>query len=140
MTESAEPNKPVEEISAQGRVLAYIVRADLDPSATRFLTPSDLNLQAGLVVVAEGERIARHDHKLLTRTVVGTAEAIFIRKGRCEVDIYNGHRELIATRELRTGDMTLFIEGGHGFRAIENTVLFEIKQGPYLGLDDKERF
>ena len=32
------------------------------------------------------------------------------------------------------------VGGGHGFRMIEDTVLFEIKQGPYGGPAEKERF
>jgi hypothetical protein len=132
--------EPIEEISAAGELFAYIVRSHLDPAATQFLTPPDLNLQAGFVVVGGGQQIPRHDHKQTERRVIGTAEAIFVRKGRCYVDIYSADRELIATRELRVGDMSLFVRGGHGFRAIEETLLFEIKQGPYLGLDDKERF
>jgi hypothetical protein len=32
------------------------------------------------------------------------------------------------------------VGGGHGFRIKEDTVLLEIKQGPYLGVDDKELF
>jgi len=32
------------------------------------------------------------------------------------------------------------VGGGHGFQIKEDTVLLEIKQGPYLGADDKELF
>lgn len=38
------------------------------------------------------------------------------------------------------GDVLVLVDGGHGFRMTEDTVLVEIKQGPYLGLDDKARF
>ena len=34
----------------------------------------------------------------------------------------------------------LMISGGHGFRMLEDTVLFEVKQGPYTGLDEKKWF
>ena len=30
--------------------------------------------------------------------------------------------------------------GGHGFCMLEDTVLLEIKQGPYTGLEEKEHF
>ena len=52
----------------------------------------------------------------------------------------NDERELVATRELQTGDIRLMVSGGHGFRLIEDTVFLKIKQGPYTGLDEKERF
>jgi hypothetical protein len=63
-----------------------------------------------------------------------------VKKGRCEVDIYNLLKEPVATRELREGDILLLVSGGHGFRIMEDTVFLEIKQGPYTGLDEKERF
>lgn len=63
-----------------------------------------------------------------------------IRKGRCKVDIYNDHKELVETKEHHTGDVVLLIRVGHGFHTLEETVFLEIKQGPYTGLDEKEQF
>ena len=34
----------------------------------------------------------------------------------------------------------LMVGGGHGFRIVEDTVFLEIKQGPYQGQEEKERF
>jgi hypothetical protein len=65
---------------------------------------------------------------------------LLVKKGRCEVDIYNDQKEIVATREMREGDILLLVKGGHGFRMLEETVFVEIKQGPYTGLDEKERF
>ena len=46
----------------------------------------------------------------------------------------------VATREITAGDVVLLIGGGHGFRMLENTLFLELKQGPYLGVDEKVRF
>ena len=70
----------------------------------------------------------------------GTSEVLIVRRGRCEVDIYNDERQIVATRELRLGDVMIMVGGGHGFRMLEDTVLLEVKQGPYTGVDEKERF
>jgi hypothetical protein len=72
--------------------------------------------------------------------VVGTQEVIIVRSGRCEIDLYDSDRRHVATRELDTGDVIIIASGGHGFRMLEDTVLLEVKQGPYTGLDEKERF
>ena len=63
-----------------------------------------------------------------------------LRSGRCLIDIYDDAQHLIATRELRVGNVVLMVGGGHGFRMLEDTVLLEVKQEPYTGLDEKERF
>lgn len=129
------------EIIADGEVpLAYIVSADWQPSATQFLTPDDFTQQMGMIVYRAGESITPHVHVPVERTIVGTTECIVVRQGRCEIDIYNSARVFIASRVLEEGAIILLLGGGHGFRMIEDTVLFEVKQGPYVGMRDKERF
>jgi len=132
--------EPIEQVVWEGKPLALIIRADFNPQKTTFLTPLDFNLQLGFVVYPAQGEILRHVHRPLERHVVGTTEVLAVKKGRCEIDIYNDQRELVATRELRTGDVMLMVGGGHGFRMIEDTILLEIKQGPYTGIDEKERF
>ncbi len=129
-----------ERIPAEGPLLALLLSGAGDPAETTFPTPPELNLQVGFVVYPAGGEIPRHDHKLLERQIVGTAEVLVVRSGRCEIDLYDHDRQHVATRELRAGDVIFIVGGGHGFRMLEDTVLLEVKQGPYTGLDEKERF
>ena len=92
------------------------------------------------MVYRAGSEIQRHIHRSIERHLVGTSEVLIVKKGHCLIDIYNDDRELVATRDLYEGDIMLMVGGGHGFRMVEDTVLLEIKQGPYLGIDEKERF
>ena len=131
---------PVEQIIWKDKPLAYIIRAEIAPGKTTFLTPSELNLQVGFVVYPAGGEVARHLHRPMERHIVGTSEVLVVKEGRCQMDIYDDDRRLVATRELRKGDIMLMVGGGHGFRMLEDTVLLEVKQGPYTGLDEKERF
>jgi len=130
----------VERIERNGRPLAVIIRAEMLPEKTTFLTPNEFKQQVGFVVYPRGGEIARHVHRPLERHLVGTSEVLVVRKGRAEIDVYDDDQSLVATRELRVGDVMLMVGGGHGFRLLEDTVLLEIKQGPYTGVDEKERF
>jgi hypothetical protein len=130
----------VEEIVWMDRTLSYIIRRELVPSATTFLTPSEFAQQLGFVVYAAGGEVKPHLHRSLERSIKGTSEVLLVKKGHCQVDIYNNAKELVATRELREGDILLLVDGGHGFRMLEDTVFVEIKQGPYTGINEKERF
>jgi len=130
----------IEQITDNGQVLCIIIRASFIPDKTTFLTPSDYKQQVGYVVYPAGGEIVRHVHKPLERHLVGTSEVLVVRQGRCLVDIYSDAREMVTTRELGPGDIMLMVSGGHGFRMLEDTVLLEIKQGPYTGVDEKERF
>lgn len=128
----------MEPITWDGRVLAYVIRGAMTPEKTVFPTPPELELQVGFVVYEAGGVIAPHRHVPITRNIERTCEVIVVRKGRCEVDIYNDNRQVVATRELSTGDLLITVSGGHGFRMVEDTILLEVKQGPYFGLDEKE--
>jgi len=130
----------IEPILDDGVVLAYIVCRGKLPEQTTFLTPSDCTLQVGHVVYPAGGEITRHVHLPIERHIVGSTEVLIVERGRCEVDIYAEDRRLIQTRELRTGDIIIAVGGGHGFRALEDLVLLEVKQGPYPGGAEKERF
>ena len=130
----------VEQIVASGQTLAVIIRSQVSPTGTTFLTPPDYKQQVGFVVYPKGGTIARHTHVPLERRLVGTSEVIVVRSGRCELDVYDDDHILVATRALAAGDVMLMVGGGHGFRMLEDTVLLEVKQGPYTGLDEKERF
>jgi uncharacterized protein with PhoU and TrkA domain len=129
-----------EQILYNGKPLAYIIRAEINPQKTIFLTASEFKQQVGFVVYPAAGEIPRHVHRPLERHLVGTSEVLVVRRGRCEIDIYNNERELVATRELRHDDIMLMVDGGHGFRMLEDTVFLEVKQGPYTGVDEKERF
>lgn len=120
--------------------LAYIVRADHAPDKTTFVTPNDTSFQLGFVVYPAGGEIQRHIHKPIDRHLTNTSEALLVRRGRCEVDFYDDQKRLVSTRELRTGDVMMMVAGGHGFRLTEDTIFLEIKQGPYGGMDEKDRF
>lgn len=130
----------METIHSRGCVLAYVIRSEWLPERTAFLTPDDAGFQLGCFVYGAGGEAARHEHRGFTRAVHGTSEFVLVRKGRCEVDLFDENRELVRTLELHAGDAALMVSGGHGFRFSEETVLLSIKQGPYPGPSEKERF
>jgi hypothetical protein len=127
-------------INWNSQPLVYIIRTHPLPEQTTFITPPEFKQQVGFVVYPAGGEIAKHLHLALERHLVGTCEVLVLLKGRCLIDIYNDGKELVATRELNAGDVMLMVGGGHGFRIQEDTVFLEVKQGPYLDAEEKERF
>jgi hypothetical protein len=130
----------VEKICSGGTLLCMIYAADALPDATTFHTPHSLPLQVGHVVRRAGEDVARHSHRVIERVVRRTAEVLLVMSGSCAMDVYDDNHVLVATRELRPGNVLVMVAGGHGFRMLEDTVLLEVKQGPYYGPDEKEPF
>jgi len=130
----------LERITWNETPLAYIIKSEMVPDKTTFLTPPEFNQQVGFVVYPAAGEITRHMHLPQERHLIGTSEVLVVKSGRCLVDVYNDDKVLVDTQELRTGDVLLMVGGGHGFRMLEDTVFLEIKQGPYLGMEEKERF
>jgi hypothetical protein len=131
----------IEYIKTANNVLAsIIIRREYEPSETTFITSPDLAQQVGFVVYPAGGVIKRHIHRNVDRQNVSSSEALIIRQGRLEIDIFDQNKNLLATRELQQGDFVLMVSGGHGFRILEKTTLLEIKLGPYAGAADKELF
>jgi hypothetical protein len=130
----------VEHIRWHDQHIATIIRKNYSPESTTFVTPYSYYQQTGFVVYPKGGIVRRHSHLPLQRHLVGTSEALMVRKGRVEAELYALDRTLLGTWILEEGDLILLVAGGHGFRCLEDTVFLEIKQGPYTGLVEKEAF
>lgn len=130
----------VDIITSNGQTLCYVIREISHPKQTTFITPPEDKQQVGFIVYPKGGIVARHIHRQLERHIIGMAEVLVVRSGRCQIEVYDEQKSLVAVRDLYQNDVVLMVGGGHGFRIIEDTVLLEIKQGPYLGVEDKELF
>lgn len=131
---------PVTAIERDGRTYCYVIRHQAAPEATTFFTPDEANQQVGYVVHPAGATIGRHYHLPIERTIVGTSEVLIVREGRCRLDVYDDDLAPIESLELGPGDVMVMVGGGHGFEMLEDTVMIEVKQGPYMGVQEKKYF
>lgn len=129
----------VETVSAGGNTLAVIVRRSINTEGVSFFTPGDFSQQLAYMQHPAGKTIVPHVHKVVIREVKKTLEVLFIRKGRLRVDLYEDSRKYVESRILEGGDVILLVSGGHGFETLEPVEMFEVKQGPYAGDEDKTR-
>ena len=84
--------------------------------------------------------IEPHLHNKVHREVNLTNEVLFIKSGKVRVDFYDLDKKYFESQILRKGDIILLAFGGHGFEMLEKSEIIEVKQGPYAGDKDKERF
>jgi len=127
----------VEPIVHDGRVLAIVLRAKGGEPGVRFASAPDAPLQLGEIERPAGHVIAPHAHNLGRRVILETHEVLHVRSGTLQVDLYGDEPAPVATRRLEQGDTILLMRGGHGFTFLTACRLLEVKQGPYLGADDK---
>jgi mannose-6-phosphate isomerase-like protein (cupin superfamily) len=123
-----------------GIVMAYIIRSHFSAEGIRFFTPDSYSQQLAFMKHPAGKHIPPHKHNRVVREVQYTNEALFLRKGSLRVDFYGNDQRYLESRVLRGGDVILLVDGGHGFQALEEIEMIEVKQGPYTGEQDKTRF
>ena len=102
--------------------------------------PDTFSQQLGYMKHPTGKVIVPHLHNQVRREVFYTQEVLFIKKGKLRADFYNEDQEYLESRILKAGDVILLIKGGHGFEVLEEVEMIEVKQGPYVGNNDKTRF
>lgn len=130
----------VERIYCREELVAIIIRNDFDKDGIEFVTPGDFSQQMAYMHHREGHQIIPHFHNEVKRTVHYTQETLVIKKGKVKVNFYDSDRMYQKDTVLEEGDVILLAGGGHGFEILEETVMIEIKQGPYAGDADKTRF
>lgn len=121
-------------------MLAIIISHRFCQPGIHFFTPDDFSQQVAYMQHPAGKVIEPHKHNLVIRTVNFTQEVLFLKRGRLRVDFYDDTQTYIESRILEAGDTILLAAGGHGFEALEEIEMIEVKQGPYAGDQDKTRF
>lgn len=130
----------VQEIVHNGQLLAIIISAEFREPGIHFFTPNDLSQQVAYMQHPAGKQIQPHVHNPVPREVNYTQEVLLIKRGSLRVDFYSEQQEYLESYLLKTGDVILLIQGGHGFEVLEDLEMIEVKQGPYVGENDKTRF
>lgn len=130
----------LELVKKKDKLLAMIIRDQYQCDGVDFITPNEYSQQVAYMHHPVGKVIDAHVHNLVHRNVVATQEVLFIKKGKLRVDFYDEYKDYLESRILNEGDTLLLISGGHGFKALEEIEMIEVKQGPYSGDMDKTRF
>ena len=130
----------IEYIKYADQIFSIIVREKFHKPGINFFTPNEYSQQLAYMSHPVGKMIQPHVHKKVQREVFYTQETLFIRKGKLQVDFYLDNQTFLESKILEAGDVILLIKGGHGFKVLEDLEMFEVKQGPYAGDEDKIKF
>lgn len=121
-------------------IIAYVWKADWSFDGLQFLTPDEEEFQLGVMKHEKGHHIRAHCHKNIKNKQVGTNEMIYIVEGKISVTLYAVNQKELETFVLNSGDLILAVGGGHSFDMLEDTKMFEVKQGPYKGVENDKVF
>ncbi len=129
----------IKEFKYKNKLIAIIIKSD-EITKSQFFTDDASPLQIGCFCHKKGTIVKAHTHKEITRTISHTGEVLIVTKGSARLDLYSNEKEYIESTIIQEGDIVYLIDGGHGLKCVNDLKMFEIKQGPYIGLAEKERF
>ena len=130
----------VDEIVFDSVTYAICIRSNFTSDGIAFFTPPTFSQQLGYMNRPMGYEIPPHIHNPVQRQVLFTKEVLFVRSGLVRVDFYDDNQTYLKSINIAKGDVLLLANGGHGFKMLEPSEIIEVKQGPYVGEDDKTRF
>lgn len=119
---------------------AIVIRSGAKVEDIHFFSSLDSPQQLGLMERPAGYQVKRHFHNEVRRVISLTQEFLWVRAGKCEVRIYNLNEELLFEIHLELNDAILLAKGGHEILMETRCEILELKQGPYLGDNDKTHF
>ena len=127
-----EPNK----------LLHVVVRKeDLKPGR-KDIIPEEHFIQCSHLNMEKGKTFRPHKHifKNRTRDVIAQESWIVIQ-GKVKCIFYDLDDTILVEPILNPGDASFTLEGGHNYEILEdNTLVYEYKTGPYLGIEADKAF
>jgi len=93
-------------------------------------------LQGSAKKLKKGEKFKPHRHNVLHRETSLTQEAWVVIKGEILVSLYDLDDTFFYEEVLEEGDCILNFRAGHTFETLkDDTILYEFKNGPYMGVE-----
>lgn len=120
-------------------LVATIIRGNYYLLGTRFLTDPEQPLQVAMMLRPAGDRVPAHVHRERKRVITQTQEVLVVRLGVALVTFYTSAGDVFDQTTLRAGDVCVLHGGGHAIDFLQDTLLLEVKTGPYSGKDQDKR-
>jgi hypothetical protein len=130
----------IQKVIDQDQIIAILIKNNFKKNGIEFFTPQTFSQQLGYMFRPCGYKIKPHVHNIKAREVQLTQEVLYIKSGKIRIDFYSLHQDYIESIIVSPGDVILLASGGHGFVFLEESEIIEVKQGPYIGEEDKLHF
>lgn len=124
----------IENVYYQRKLIGIVFRKNIPLSGVKFFTKKDNPFQIGFHQREKGVSLNPHIHHLANPLIIDQIqEILFVLRGKIRVNFYSATGKPITEKILSTDDSVLLMDEGHGVDFLENSRVFEVKQGPYPG-------
>jgi len=79
-----------------------------------------------------GKKTPAHFHLPRRRVTQTLQECLVVIKGKIKIDLYGTHKKKFKSIYLTSGDVVIFMGGGHAVHILEDTEIIEVKNGPFV--------
>lgn len=105
------------------------------------IAPENEFLQVAALKLEKGKTFKPHKHIEKEKITNIAQESWLVFKGSVKCIFYDLNDEIIEEVILRAGDLSMTFRGGHNYVIMEeDTVVYEYKTGPYLGIENDKEF
>ena len=126
-----------------GKLLHLINRFDEIDGRTD-IAPEDQFIQAATIKFPQGgKKFRTHQHiwKPAPREQVIAQESWIVVQGSVRVFMYDIDQLFLQDEVIKKGDCSMTFEGGHTYEILEDdTIVYEYKTGPYMGVENDKIF
>lgn len=122
------------------KLLHLIYRFDEINGRTN-VSPDNEFLQVASLKMAKGTTFKPHKHIFHEKITNIAQESWMVFKGSVKCIFYDLDDVIIAEPILYAGDISMTFRGGHNYLIMEDdTIVYEYKTGPYLGIEFDKTF
>tara|TARA_B100000427_G_scaffold299946_1_gene281988 strand:- start:211 stop:615 length:405 start_codon:yes stop_codon:yes gene_type:complete len=119
-------------------VISIIIDLEKAKEGLDFFSDSEDFIQVGTWNYKKGKTLPLHYHNEFERTSKRTSECVYVLKGKVECNLYSEKGEFIEQVLLDSGQMIIQLSQAHEYVILEDSIVLEVKNGPYFG-PDKDR-
>jgi len=123
-------------------LLLHVVLGQSDFSGRQEIISEQNFLQLATLELAKGQEFSAHRHieKNVNFSKFYAQESWVVLSGEVEVFYFDINDLEIDRQTLHAGEVSITLQGGHGYKILENAKVLEFKTGPYFGREADKIF
>ena len=124
-----------------GLLLHQVFRYNQISNEREDIVPENEFLQLAILKMQKGKTFKPHKHIIKEKTTNIAQESWIVIKGSVKCIFYDIDDNIIEEIMLEKNDLSMTFRGGHNYEILENdTIVYEFKTGPYLGIEFDKKF
>ena len=122
-------------------ILLHLIYRGEEINGRTNIAPENEFLQLASLKMTKGTTFKAHKHIIVEKTTNIAQESWLVIKGSVKCIFYDLDDKIIAEPILYPGDCSMTFRGGHNYLILEDdTIVYEYKTGPYLGIEMDKKF